>query len=126
MHAVYSGEKDIVWTRQISCYCDECYRDPRLTTCDGWEKHHLKRNITPLRAPAPDIPATAVTTAPQSLPHDTPEIQHRDSGNKRDSMFDISVGDWVAAAEYDRQRYIGEVIDIEDNDYLINFLEKSG
>ena len=53
-------------------------------------------------------------------------LQHRDSGNKRDSMFDISVGDWVAAAEYDRQGYIGEVIDIDDNDYLINFLEKSG
>ena len=68
-----------------------------------------------------DIPATA----PQSLPHDTPEIQHGDSGDKRDSMFDISVGDWVAA-EYDRQGYVGEVIDIGDNDYLINFLEKSG
>ena len=40
-------------------------------------------------------------------------------------MFDIRVGDWIAA-EYDRQGYIGEVIDIDDNDYLINFLEKSG
>ena len=40
-------------------------------------------------------------------------------------MFDISVSDWVAA-EYDRQGYIGEVIDIDDNDYLINFLKKSG
>ena len=44
--------------------------------------------------------------------------------NNDDFVIEIKNGDWNAC-EYDHQWYIGEVIDYDQSDYLINYLEQS-
>ena len=123
LHAVYSQEKDVVWTRNMSCYCDECYKDPTTTSCDGWKKHFLKREIIQLPA-CPSIATPCVPPMVVPVP-EKGDNNVNDNLRNDEPLFDINVGDWVAA-EYECKGYIGVVLKLDEGDCLVNFLEKSG
>ena len=100
VHAVVTECENEVWTRNISCYCDECYIDVKNTGCQGWTKHYLKRPVPPINS-----------TRPQ--------------GVISEPAFQVRPHDWVSA-EYDHKWFIGEVTDTDESDILINFMERSG
>ena len=109
IHAVFSTKINQLWSREISCYCFNCFGpsfEP-LSLCDGWKEHSLSKDLAAL---------------PKILPHS--QLESDGKGSKEADLpmpIEIKNGDYVAAVYSENcQVYIGSIIEFDEEDALIS------
>lgn len=98
IHAVCPISKSKVLSRELTCYCTECKVKPSIAC--GWKEQALNDDAD---------------SECQEISHVTPD-------NEQDFTVDLLPGKYVAAV-YDKKWYIGEIMNVEEEDILIDFME---
>lgn len=112
VHAVVPLDECTVATRELSCYCTECFSDVLNTSCAGWTVRSI----------------TAKGKDGQEGQDKHPDKTKGDEKSVTEEMVadvPLEMDSWVAAL-YESHWYIGQITDIDHDEVLINFLTAAG
>jgi len=129
LHAVVGLGNSKIYTRDVSCYCENC-RTGKM--CDGWsldvtrketnEKVKGKTNANACEKTTTDSTRDEDTTLVEKAPNIDEEILHQD-GNENESVVEEYVVDELVAAMYDEEWFIGQITDIDEDEYEVSFMK---
>ena len=110
LHAVVGLGNSKVKVRDVSCYCAECLSGD---LCNGWSEA-TTRTI--------DVERHTIDVERNTIDVERNTVEGMNvSCSQRNESFKI--GDYVAAF-YDVHWYVGKIVDTDDNEFEISFMEK--
>ena len=115
VHALaYDLITDELCTRETSCHCDTCVTGE---FCASWNRHINERPVNH-------------KTHMYNSAMDEVLVQHKVQGNETEDSIahkifisEVSVDDYVACL-YEDHWYIGKILDMDDEDVQVTFLER--
>ncbi|CAC5386786.1 unnamed protein product [Mytilus coruscus] len=120
-HGKYDGPR---LPRVTSCYCNKCIVDISTSTCEGYTLHRLVK----------DVGIGGVVETLENLEQEGETVEDRNleeevEMNRQETVAldKLSKDTWVAAM-YERKWYIGQVVDIDENDkeVQVKFMTETG
>lgn len=112
LHAIaYDSKTFELCTRETSCYCDTCIKGE---VCEQWTRH-LYLNINAHEIEGMDTDEVSPSESQEGYKDDT---------SQNIIVLEISVEDYVVCV-YDGKWYIGKILDIDEEDVQVTFMEKA-
>ncbi|CAC5424573.1 unnamed protein product [Mytilus coruscus] len=111
-HAVaYDLQTGELCIRETSCYCDTCLKGE---FCESWNRQTYEGNT--------NHNSHTEETVTQNELQESNEIQNEDYHEI--IIVEVSVDDFIASV-YEGQWYIGKILDMDDEDVQVTFLERT-
>ena len=117
-----------IYTRNVSCYCQQCIDDVAQSNCEGYTNHCLtmreKKNKDQID-PNQQDKSKENENAQKKMEHINENVDDNDKQQPLErNKVNVEENDWIAVV-YSGKWYVGQVMEIdnEDGEYFVDFLE---
>ena len=124
VHAAVGLGNNSVMVRDVSCFCFKCFEGVKFceeSCCDGWEKHNLFKKQKKKGETNSDLPITPVASS--SNKEGNAEVA---KSSEEILTLTLEIGEYVAAIYIENINvYIGKIVEVDEHDVFITFMEAS-